>query len=203
MGAILAFRVIRDILGLSESDSHEPSTSLLCGANDTKYVQHAHIVQTRSRQMKHPTTRNQKGINLTRFFIPVTAIFIVSLTIIYLTPDAVITGTQIHPTTPTRVSRERMPTEPNAPFVRPPSVTPMLVSKTTDRAKDLPDSEKSVFIVQRKNGTYEQIIIPSHYAGDIRELMVMSPQDIIINSWPLIPRRAIPPAPTPMQRSYP
>ena len=40
--------------------------------------------------MKHPTTRNQKGINLTRFFIPVTAIFIVSLTIIYLTPDAVI-----------------------------------------------------------------------------------------------------------------
>jgi hypothetical protein len=79
----------------------------------------------------------------------------------------------------------------------------MLVSKTTDRAKDLPDSEKSVFIVQRKNGTYEQIIIPSHYAGDIRELMVMSPQDIIINSWPLIPRRAIPPAPTPMQRSYP
>lgn len=76
--------------------------------------------------------------------------------------------------------------------IRPPSVftthTPRPISKTTDLAPDLPDEEKSVYVIRRSDGTYEKFLISSHYAGDVKELLELELGDVLISHHPLKPR---------------
>lgn len=79
------------------------------------------------------------------------------------------------------------------------SPTKVPISKTTDLAKGLPDTEKHVFIVRRANGTYEEFLIANSFYGDIaafRQFMGLSPQDVIVDDRSLVPKYSTPPPPT-------
>jgi len=137
-----------------------------------------------------------------------------SVTVIYSsavpTVVPVTPGRPSLPSTSTPVLPGRVPTEPNAPFARPPSVTPLPISKTTDLARGAPDAQKRVYVVRRANGVYEKFILLSDYQGDKRQLMGLSLQDTIVDEYPFIVIHASPPAPTrdlrlvtPTSRPYP
>ncbi|MFQ6057695.1 MAG: hypothetical protein ACE5MB_02290 [Anaerolineae bacterium] len=75
--------------------------------------------------------------------------------------------------------------------------TPLPISKITDLVPDLPDEEKSVYIIRRADGTYEKFLISVHYTGDVRTLMGLGPGDVLIFHYPLKPRPSTPmPRPT-------
>jgi hypothetical protein len=80
--------------------------------------------------------------------------------------------------------------------IRPPSVfvtpTPLLISKTTDLAPELPDEEKGVYIIRRSDGAYERFLISVYYAGDAKELMEFGPGDVLLYHYLLKPREATP-----------
>jgi hypothetical protein len=70
--------------------------------------------------------------------------------------------------------------------------TPFPISKVTDLAVDLPDEMKSVYIIKRVDGSYEKFLIPGPYTGDVRVLMRLAPDDVIINHYPLIAHPSTP-----------
>jgi len=68
-----------------------------------------------------------------------------------------------------------------------PTPTPVPISKITDLAPDLPDEEKSVYIIRRADGTYEKFLISIHYTGDVKVLMGLDPKDVLVFHYPLKP----------------
>ncbi len=141
-------------------------------------------------------------LRITLFIVALVVLIVIgySVTVIYSsavpTVVPVTPGRPSLPSTPTPVLPGRVPTEPNAPFARPPSVTPLPISKITDLARGVPDTQKRVYDVRRANGVYERFILPSDYLGDKRQLMGLSPQDTIVDEHPFIVIHASPPAPT-------
>jgi hypothetical protein len=57
---------------------------------------------------------------------------------------------------------------------------------------DLPDEEKSVYIIRRADGTYEKFLISIHYTGDVKVLMGLDPKDVLVFHYPLKPRPSTP-----------
>jgi hypothetical protein len=106
---------------------------------------------------------------------------------------------------PTPIPPDYTPTGPNGeiptatPYpgeVRPPSVfvtpTPLPISTIVDLAPELPDEEKSVYIISRSDGTYEKFLISVYYAGDVKELTEFGPGDVLLYHYLLKPREATP-----------
>jgi len=71
-------------------------------------------------------------------------------------------------------------------FTPAPSPTPMPV---TNLAESLPNEDKVVFIVRRSDGTYEQYLLPFYVSDEeeIRQLLNMGPQDVIVSIHALVP----------------
>lgn len=84
------------------------------------------------------------------------------------------------------------------PTVKSSTPTPLPLSKTIDLAKDLPDKEKYMIIVQRSDSTYEKYLIPLDRWQDRKQLVGLGPQDTIIYSSPLVPMpKSTPPVAVP------
>jgi hypothetical protein len=80
------------------------------------------------------------------------------------------------------------------PTVKSSTPTPLPISRTIDLAKELPDKEKYVIVVQHPDGTYEKYLIPLDRWQDRTQLIGLGPQDTIIYSGPLVPMsKATPP----------
>ncbi len=88
------------------------------------------------------------------------------------------------------------------PSVRPPSVTPLPLSKTTDLAPDLPDNEKAYVYVFRCNGTYELFLVRP--AGvETTQTIPLQAGDIILHAFP--PASLVghqPPGPPPTESPF-
>jgi hypothetical protein len=94
--------------------------------------------------------------------------------------------------TPTGPNGEIPTATPYPGEIRPPSKwstsTPLPISRTVDLAQGLPDEEKDVYIIRRSDGTYEKYLLPfSCKYEEIKQLMDLGPQDVIIRMYPLIP----------------
>jgi len=76
--------------------------------------------------------------------------------------------------------------------------TSLPISKSVDLAEGLPDEDKSVYIIQRSSGVYEEYLIPADYSGDVRSLMELGPNDMLIYHYPLKPRPSTPVLTTPV-----
>lgn len=165
-------------------------------------LRHAFFAQWQSRHQRSSSGGESMKLRITLLISSLIVLVAIgySVTVIYSsavpTVVPVTPGRPSLPSTPTPALPGRVPTEPNAPFARPPSVTPLPISKSTDLARGVPDAQKRVYVVRRANGVYEQFILPSDYFGDKRQLMGLSLQDTIVDEYPFIVVHASPPAPT-------
>ncbi len=65
--------------------------------------------------------------------------------------------------------------------------TPFVISNKIDKAGDIPDELKVVYMVERADGTYDQIILPSGCLEDMIDLIGLETGDRIINWEYLVP----------------
>lgn len=56
-----------------------------------------------------------------------------------------------------------------------------------DLAEGLPDESKRAYTIKRWDGTYERYLVVSNYSGEIKKLLHLAPQDVIVNAYPLVP----------------
>jgi len=99
-------------------------------------------------------------------------------------------------TPPTATPRPGEIRTPAPPFFTP---TPLPIARTVDLAPGVPDEQKDVYIIQRSDGTYEKYFLQRamRTVEEVRQLMNMGPQDVIVTAFPLKPLpKGTPPRPT-------
>jgi hypothetical protein len=69
---------------------------------------------------------------------------------------------------------------------------PRKIDEHLDLATGLADKDKFVYIVQRADGTFSEIIVPGTLENDVKSFMELGPRDKIITGYPLYPRNSFP-----------